>query len=250
MIDLSRSEHFIGLGVAGNFAGHLEQAGEASDFADVEAADGAPKGVFPWFVRGSDGPLAVNPLSSTEIRLPTDAAATCQIEPELALWCELAYGDGGEIASVTPTHFGAFNDCSWRERPGATPGASVKISHKKHWGPASQGFASDQALPLDRLAPGGMLDRHRLASFLVRDGETHAYGEHVPVAGYGYFHGRLLGWLVETAEHAEGRRPAGGRRGAARHRRATRAGTDRHRCDALPALRRDDLPRARRRSRS
>ncbi len=200
VIDLSRSEDFIGLGVAGNFAGHLEQAGEASDFAGVEAADGAPKGVFPWFVRGSDGPLAVNPLSSTEIRLPTDAAATCQIEPELALWCELAYDDAGAVASVTPTHFGAFNDCSWRERPGATPGdpGSVKISHKKHWGPASQGFASDQVLPMDTPETAATLDRYRLASFLVREGETHAYGEDAPVAGYGYFDGRLLGWLIET----------------------------------------------------
>ena len=179
----------IGLGVAGNFAGHLEQAGEASDFADVAAADGAPKGVFPWYVRG--GSLPVNPLSAEEVRLPGDQAATCQIEPELALWCELTYG-GDAVASVTPTHFGAFNDCSWRERPGAS-----KISHKKHWGPASQGFASHQVLPLDRFEPGGTLDRFRLASFLTRGGQTHTYGEDAPVAGYGYFHGRLLGWLVE-----------------------------------------------------
>ena len=178
------------LGVAGNFAGHLEQAGEASDFAAVEAADGAPKGVFPWYVRGSDGPLGVNPLSASEVRLPGDPAATCQVEPELGLWCELGC-DGDAVASVTPTHFGAFNDCSWRERPGAT-----KISHKKHWGAASQGFASGQLLPLDRFEPGGTLDRFRLASFLVREGACHAYGEDAPVAGYGYFHGRLLGWLV------------------------------------------------------
>jgi hypothetical protein len=41
----------IGLGVAGNFTWHLEQAGEASDFVDVEVADAsAPKGVFPFYV--------------------------------------------------------------------------------------------------------------------------------------------------------------------------------------------------------
>lgn len=41
-------EHFIGLGVAGNFAGHLEQAGEAADFAKVEAVQ--PKAIFPFYV--------------------------------------------------------------------------------------------------------------------------------------------------------------------------------------------------------
>lgn len=29
----------IGFGVAGNFAGHLEQAGEASDFVNVQVKD-------------------------------------------------------------------------------------------------------------------------------------------------------------------------------------------------------------------
>ncbi|BAM03564.1 DUF5718 family protein [Phycisphaera mikurensis] len=196
MISLTPAElgAAIGLGVAGNFAGHLEQAGEASDFAGVEAADGAPKGVFPWYVRG--GELGVNPVSATHIRLPDDPAAACQIEPELALWSEVRY-EGEAVAAVEPTHFGAFNDCSWRARPAASPSGPVKISHKKHWGPASQGLAADQLLPLDRFAAGGTLDRFRLASFLVRDGVTHAYGEDAPVAGYGYFHGRLLGWLVE-----------------------------------------------------
>lgn len=194
----------IGLGVAGNFAGHLEQAGEASDFAGVDAADGAPKGVFPWSVRGARGALGESPLSDQEIRLPSDPSATCQIEPELALWCRLTYAPDGLVTAVEPTHFGAFNDCSWRERPGAT-----KISHKKHWGPASQGFAAGQVLALEAgdgghpLAKSGTLDRFRLASFLVRAGETHAYGEDAPVAGYGYFHQRLLDWLVDKLNHQE-----------------------------------------------
>ena len=32
-------------GVAGNFTGHLEQAGEAADFVSVAAAENAPKAV-------------------------------------------------------------------------------------------------------------------------------------------------------------------------------------------------------------
>ena len=72
----------IGLGVAGNFAGHLEQAGEASDFVDVVVEDAAaPKGIFPFYVPGS-GPhfLHTNPVSSSEIRLGSDDEKH-QIEP-------------------------------------------------------------------------------------------------------------------------------------------------------------------------
>lgn len=39
----------IGLGVAGNFAGHLEQAGEARDFVAVAVKEAiAPKAIFPF----------------------------------------------------------------------------------------------------------------------------------------------------------------------------------------------------------
>ncbi len=51
----------VGFGVAGNFAGHLEQAGEAADFVRVAAdlpggAPGVaepPKGIFPWYIPGA-----------------------------------------------------------------------------------------------------------------------------------------------------------------------------------------------------
>ena len=47
----------IGLGVAGNFAGHLEQAGEADDFKDLVIKDAdAPKGIFPFYVPGGSVP--------------------------------------------------------------------------------------------------------------------------------------------------------------------------------------------------
>ena len=38
-MQITRLNRFIGLGVAGNFAGHLEQAGEAADFVAVKVAD-------------------------------------------------------------------------------------------------------------------------------------------------------------------------------------------------------------------
>ena len=38
-------------GVAGNFTGHLEQAGEAKDFENVKTAEvNAPKALFPTYI--------------------------------------------------------------------------------------------------------------------------------------------------------------------------------------------------------
>ncbi|MEM7626168.1 MAG: DUF5718 family protein [Planctomycetota bacterium] len=201
MIDLKQA---IGLGVAGNFTGHLEQAGEASDFTDVVAAEGAPKGVFPFYVppanaRDMEHFLYTFPLSTDTLEHPGDIngqPANLQIEPELALLCVLQYADDAarSVTSITPTHFAAYNDCSTR-RPDAD-----KISQKKNWGPNTKGLASDQWIALDTFAPGGVLDRFRLACYLLRDGALHTYGEDSPIAGprgYGYMHGQLLDWLVE-----------------------------------------------------
>lgn len=201
MIDLHQ---VIGLGVAGNFTGHLEQAGEASDFANVTAAEGAPKGVFPFYVppnnaSGEPHFLYTFPLSADTIKHPGTIGgepANLQIEPELALLCAIEYADDGSqtVVKLTPTHAAAYNDCSTR-RPNAT-----KISQKKNWGPNTKGLASDQWLALDTFAPSGVLDRFRLACYLLRDGKLHAYGEDSPVAGpqgYGYMYAQLTDWLVE-----------------------------------------------------
>lgn len=64
-LELDDLKTWFGFGVAGNFAGHLDQAGEAGDFATVAAQEGAPKGIFPWYVPGLDGQLGEFPLSTT-----------------------------------------------------------------------------------------------------------------------------------------------------------------------------------------
>lgn len=199
MIDLT---HTIGFGVAGNFTGHLEQAGEASDFVGITAAAGAPKGVFPFYVPAVNpiDPshfLHTFPLSPNTIEHPGDIegqAANLQIEPELALLCELAYADDHQVTAVRPTHAAAYNDCSTR-RPDAT-----KISQKKNWGPNTKGLASDSWLPLDSFTEAGVLKNFRIACYLLRDGQLHVYGEDSPVAGpdgYGYMYQQLLDWLVD-----------------------------------------------------
>lgn len=179
----------IGFGVAGNFAGHLEQAGEASDFVGVAVDDAhAPKGLFPFYVPGADGHfLAEQPVSSVRLRLGSPEEKH-QIEPEVALLCDLVYVDGA-VSEVIPREAFAHNDCSIR-RDGAR-----KISEKKNWGAETKGTAA-HGIAIDHFGPGGVLDRYRLACFLVRDGEAVAYGQDSEVKTYSYFHGQLLQWIA------------------------------------------------------
>lgn len=180
----------IGLGVAGNFAGHLEQAGEASDFVGVEVKEaGAPKGLFPFYLPGMpDHRLGVYPISADHLAL-AGPGETLQIEPEIALLCDVV-ADGDTIQAVQPRAFAAHDDCSIR-REGAK-----KISEKKNWGPCTKG-TSDQLIELDRFSAGGRLDRYRIACFLVRDGAVHTYGQDSAAASYSYFNEQLLEWIVE-----------------------------------------------------
>lgn len=189
----------FGLGVAGNFAGHLEQAGEAGDFVGVTAASpDAPKGIFPFWAPGADTFLGVFPLSSDTVALPaSDEPLDLQIEPEVGLLCRVSYADDGTVGAVAPLAVAAFNDCSIR-RPGAR-----KISEKKNWGPASKGVATG-FLPAEDLSPDGPTAGLRLASFLRRDGATHAYGVDSPVAGYSYYGDTLLRWMAERLNHQSG----------------------------------------------
>jgi hypothetical protein len=181
-----------GIGVAGNFAGHLEQAGEAADFVGVAAEPEAPKGIFPWYVPGMDTFLGGFPLSHDRLLRPPgeDGPVTLQIEPEVGVLCRLAYAPDGGVEAISPIALGAFNDCSIR-RPGAP-----KISHKKNWGPASKGVARRMFAVTD-LSADGPTAGFRLACMLVRDGEVHEYGVDSPLPGYSYYGERLLGWLAE-----------------------------------------------------
>jgi hypothetical protein len=187
----------FGFGVAGNFAGHLEQAGEAGDFVRVEAAAEAPKGIFPFYVPGDSSFLGTFPLSHDRIAKPiSDEPLHLQIEPEVGVICAVSYDDGGVVA-LAPEAIGAFNDCSIR-RPGAR-----KISEKKNWGPDSKGFARD-LLPVSELDPDGATASFRLASFLRRGDRVDAYGEDSPLPGYSYYGRTLLDWIVDRLRNQTG----------------------------------------------
>ncbi|MCR3964261.1 DUF5718 family protein [Aeromonas veronii] len=203
-MQIAAESKFIGLGVAGNFAGHLEQAGEASDFVAVVVRDTtAPKALFPFFVPGHPGQLGVFPLSNNAIFLPEAAVSgdeKVQIEPEVALWCELEYA-GKQVVAIHPRAFGAYNDCSIR-RPNAK-----KISEKKNWGEESKGLAAN-LLPLSGFTAGCELDDYRIACYLERDGELHAYGVDSAAIDYSYFHGKLLDWAIDKFNHQQDEGPA------------------------------------------
>lgn len=179
----------FGLGVAGNFAGHLEQAGEAGDFASVDAAPEAPKGIFPWHVPGDAGFLGTFPLSHDRIARPA-GDVRLQIEPEVGLLADVVYAEDGAVIALSPVAIAAFNDCSIR-REGA-----AKISHKKNWGLASKGVAR-QAIAVTEIEPDGATATFRLACFLRRDGGVEAYGVDSPLPGYSYYGTTLLDWIVE-----------------------------------------------------
>ena len=88
--------------MAGNFAGHLEQAGEAADFVNVASEGTAPKGIFPWYAPGYDSFLGEFPLSHDAIKLPeSDTPLNLQIEPEVGLACEVTWqGDTVVVAAA------------------------------------------------------------------------------------------------------------------------------------------------------
>ena len=197
-IELHALAAAAGLGVAGNFAGHLEQAGEAADFANVVPTSAqAPKGIFPWFVPGRDGQLGVFPVTHDLLVLPHQPGVDLQIEPEVGLVARLDYDAHGRVVAITPQAVAAWNDCSIR-REGAR-----KISDKKNWGPASKGVAA-RGFEVDDIAPDGGLAPLRIASFMRRDGRAHECGVDSPAAGYSYAGATLIDWLIDRLANQQG----------------------------------------------
>lgn len=132
-------------GVAGNFTGHLEQAGEAADFKNVKTLEqNAPKAIFPTFLplkqpnSGSDASvipefLTTFPFDPKHIIFPKDEEKL-QIEPECAIIFDTTW-NGDTLTELKPVSFGASNDCSIRKQ------GAKKISEKKNWGKCTKGFS-------------------------------------------------------------------------------------------------------------
>ena len=198
-------------GVAGNFTGHLEQAGEAIDFKNIKTNDqNAPKAIFPTFIPLKKSPVDNNtsavpaflttyPFNSEKIIFPK-GEIKLQIEPECAIIFNASW-QGNTLVSLKPICFGASNDCSIRKQ------GAKKISEKKNWGACSKGF-SDNQITADGFEKGCILDDYRIASFLIRDNKVYAYGENSAVRDYSYIYKKLTDWMLEKFNNQKDEGPA------------------------------------------
>ena len=179
----------ICFGVAGNFAHHLEQAGELEEFKDVvtQTAD-APKGIFPFYLPGSDSFLGLYSIGTDTLTLPT-FETNAQVEPEIAVLFDIVYSDHYEVIDLQAKQFTTFNDCTIRKE------GAKKISEKKSWGVNSKGIGN-KWIAIDKFEKGGVMDNYHLCSFVKRDGIVHPYGVDAPLLGYSYFYTKLKNWLI------------------------------------------------------
>ena len=198
-------------GVAGNFTGHLEQAGEAADFKNVKTLEqNAPKAIFPTFLpkkssnSASDASvipefLTIFPFDPKRIIFPK-GEEKLQIEPECAIIFNATW-EGDTLKNLEPVSFGASNDCSIRKQ------GAKKISEKKNWGACTKGFSENQ-IPADGFEKGCRLDDYRIASFLIRDGQVYDYGENSAVRDYSYIYKKLTDWMLDKFNKQQNEGPA------------------------------------------
>ena len=199
-------------GVAGNFTGHLEQAGEAVDFAKVKTAEAnAPKAIFPTFIPVKAGdskgdcsvPSFLNtfPFDPKRIIFPK-GEEKLQIEPECAIIFDATY-HGDQLVELRPVIFGASNDCSIRKQ------GAKKISEKKNWGACTKGFSENQiAFDTTDFTEKSNLNDYRIASFLIRNGVVYDYGENSAVRDYSYIYKKLTNWMLDKFNHQQNEGPA------------------------------------------
>ena len=181
----------ICLGIAGNIAGHLIEAGEAAYFK--EGSMPGPKGIFPTYLpNNTTHPCGVFPVSHDKIIIPRNQDML-QIEPELALVGEISYKNN-EVSELKITGFAAYNDLSIRN-PNAT-----KISLKKNWGPQSKGFG-----PLISLLKfdHSQFQNWRIASWHFSQNSWHPYGIDTAVLDYSYFGSELKDWIINQLNSQE-----------------------------------------------
>ncbi|MCI6218085.1 MAG: DUF5718 family protein [Helicobacter sp.] len=183
------TKDILGFGVADNFAGHAEQAGEY--FVCVpNTHTSMPKGLFPFYIPRPYSESFLNRFCIHDnIILPLDSTLKLQAEPEIALMVDVAY-EGEYVKSVFPTHFMAFDDTSIRNLKTAT-----KLSEKKNFSIGSKGVGN--IIALDKFSKAGMLDDYLLTCFHIRDGVMRVYGENSCVVTYNYFYETLLDWIVD-----------------------------------------------------
>ncbi len=186
----------ICLGIAGNFADHLEQAGELEDFKNVVTKEQhAPKGIFPFYLPNSECFLGLYPIGTKILNLPT-YEANAQVEPEIAVLFDIVYDVDMKVLDLQATKFTTFNDCTIRKE------GAKKISEKKSWGINSKGIGSNW-IDIDKFEEGGVMDNYHICSFVNRNGVLYPYGIDAPLVGYSYFYTKLKNWLIDKMNTQE-----------------------------------------------
>lgn len=187
-ISLEDLKEYLGFGVAGNFANHLGEAGEADEFAVIQTQQkDAPKGLFPFYIPNHESFLGEFPVCHNTIN--HNNIEHLQVEAEVALICDFTY-ENGKLIDIIPQYFSAFNDCSNRIADGS------KLSTKKNWGYASKGI-SNEFIKIDAFSKEGILDQFHIASFVRREGILKDYGTLSAVNSYSYFFEQLKEWMIE-----------------------------------------------------
>ncbi len=118
--------------MAGNFAGHLEQAGEASDFVAVVVRDTSAPRRCSLLRAGPPRPARRLPLSGNAIFLPEAAVSGDEKGADRAGSGALVRAGvrGEQVVAIHPRAFGAYNDCSIR-RPNAKRSARRRTGVKR-----------------------------------------------------------------------------------------------------------------------
>jgi hypothetical protein len=183
-------KNVICLGVAGNFAHHLAQAGELEDFKSVVTDEtDAPKGIFPFYLPRSESFLGLYSIGTDTLNLPS-YVANAQVEPEIAVLFDIVYDERHKVIDLHAQKFTTFNDCTIRKE------GAKKLSEKKSWGINSKGIGN-KWIDIDKFEEGGVMDYYHLYSYVKRNGELHPYGVDAPLLGYSYFYTKLKIWLIE-----------------------------------------------------
>lgn len=195
----------FGLGVAGNVAGHMQQAGEA----DSSHSSNMPAAVFTFYAPHPHtvdatadevlGRLENFPVSNAVLDFPRlggnvpNLSLNVQVEPEMGLLCDIVYTrDGAAVERLVPRRVAAFNDCSIRQLDG-----SSKLSEKKNWGAGSKGI-SLRSFRVNSISKGSYVDQLCLASYIKRGEDTFQYSVPAPARNYLLFHDALLDWIVNS----------------------------------------------------
>ncbi|WP_428024326.1 DUF5718 family protein [Arcobacter sp.] len=187
-INIEDLKDYLGFGVAGNFANHLGEAGEADEFSVIKTEEkDAPKGLFPFYLPNDESYLGQFPICTKEIN--HNGIEQLQVEAEVGLICDFVY-ENDKLVDLKPRYFGAFNDCSNRVQDGN------KLSTKKNWGMGSKGIAHE-FIEIDDFTEKGILNKFHIASFIRRDGMVYEYGAVSAVNSYSYFFNQLKDWMID-----------------------------------------------------